>query len=144
MTDLIPPPPTEPPSVPLVPAEVAVPAAPAKKRPSPLAAGLIGLALGAGIVGGTWAVTAAGGPGKPGTFTLEGEFTLLENASETGGGCEGTGGYDDISEGTSVTVYGADGEVIATGHLGDSKSVTYDTWMFNIAVPDVPKGGSLG
>lgn len=124
---LMPPPPTEPPAAP-------------KKRLSPLAAGIIGLAAGAALVGGAWAITAYSGPGKPETFTLKGHFTLLEDASETGSGCEGSGGYDDISEGASVTVYGASGDVIATGNLGNSKTITYGTCRFNVAVPDVPRG----
>lgn len=127
----VPPPPTQPPTV---------TGNTAQKKMSPLTAGFLGLLIGAGAVGGTWAVTAANGPGRPATFTLEGEFTLLEGASENGSGCEGTGGYDDISEGTSVTVYGAAGEVIATGHLGESEPVTFGTCTFDVAVEDVPKG----
>ncbi|MEV0977811.1 hypothetical protein [Streptomyces sp. NPDC049915] len=50
------------------------------------------------------------------------------------------GGYDDISEGASVTVYGADSSVIATGYLGDSTSPSYGTCAYDIAVQDVPKG----
>ncbi|MBL3664503.1 hypothetical protein JL475_00385 [Streptomyces sp. M2CJ-2] len=85
-------------------------------------------------------MTASSGPGKPATFTLEGSFALLEGGSDTGSGCEGSGGYDDISEGTSVTVYGASGDVIATGRLGDSETIGYGTCTFDVAVPDVPKG----
>ena len=115
------------------------PPPPTKRRPGPLAAGLVGAAVGAALVGGIWAITAAAGSGGPGTFTLEGSFTLTEDAIEYDGGCLGTGGYDDIREGTGVTVYGAGGDVIATGELGDS---TYadSACEFNIAVPDVPKG----
>lgn len=106
---------------------------------SPLGAGLLGLALGAGFVGGAWVITANSHSG-PGTFTLTGSFSLLEDASDTGSGCQGTGGYDDIREGTSVTVYGANGDVIATGQLGDSASASYGTCGFDVSVPDVPKG----
>lgn len=142
MDDHIPEPPATPPTVPPAgwPATPEVPA-PAKRRLGPVAAGLIGLAVGAGIVGGIWAITAAGGPSEPGTFTLEGDFTLTEDATDTGDDC-GVGydsGYDDIAEGTSVTVYGADGDVIATGALGDSTYLNY-TCVFDISVPDVPKG----
>jgi hypothetical protein len=129
-----PPPPTEPPAAPAAEAP--------KKRLSPLAAGLAGLALGAGIVGGAWAITANSGPDKPATFTLKGTFTLTDRAVPgDGDGCTAAydSGYDDIAEGTSVTVYGAGGDVIATGHLGDSKYVDY-TCEFAVAVPDVPKG----
>lgn len=129
-----PPPPTGPPAEP-------APDKP-KKRLSPLAAGLIGLAIGAGIVGATWAVTANNGPNEPATFTLEGTFTLTEDVSSDGdGGCAGRydSGYDDIREGTNVTVYGAGGDVVATGALGESKKAAYSC-IFDIAVPDVPKG----
>ncbi|WP_206326330.1 MULTISPECIES: hypothetical protein [unclassified Streptomyces] len=128
------PPPAEPPAMPAP--------EPAKKRLSPLAAGLLGVALGAGAVGGIWAITANSGPSEPATFTLEGTFELTESTDSDGnGGCRGAydSGYDDIAEGTGVTVYGASGDVIATGSLGDS---TYDsfTCKFDIAIEDVPKG----
>jgi hypothetical protein len=138
MTDTIPPQPALPPQ----PAEPpATPAAPARRRLSPLAAGLLGLAVGAGLVGGIWAVAAGSGSSGPGTFTLEGTFELTEDATSTGGGCGGSydSGYDDIQEGASVTVYGAKGDVVATGELGDSSFVDY-TCTFEVAVPDVPKG----
>lgn len=105
----------------------------------PLTAGLVGLAVGAGIIGGIWAITA-NSTTSPATFTLTGTFSLTENALTLGDNCEGTGGYDDIREGTSVTVYGANGDVIATGELGDSTKVGYGACDFAIAVPDVPKG----
>jgi hypothetical protein len=129
-----PPPPAEPPTVPA--------AEPAKRRLTLLAAGLIGLLVGAGAVGGVWATTASSGPDKPETFTLEGAFTLTEDTVTTGDDdCSASydSGYDDIAEGASVTVYGASGDVIATGELGDSKMVSYNC-RFKIAVPDVPKG----
>ncbi len=129
-----PPPPVEPPAVPA--------SEPAKKRLSPLTAGLIGLAAGAALVGSIWAITANSGPDGPATFTLEGSFALTEKATSDGDDdCEGAydSGYDDISEGASVTVYGAAGDVIATGHLGDSE-LAGNACLFEIAVPDVPKG----
>ncbi|KUL34795.1 hypothetical protein ADL12_20490 [Streptomyces regalis] len=79
----------------------------------------------------------------PDTFTLQGNFALTEDITSDGedDDCKGRydSGYDDIAEGTSVTVYGASGDVVATGELGDS---TYDSYIctFDIAVPDVPKG----
>lgn len=141
MTNELPEQPTTPPPAPAGPPAVPAPEAP-KKRLNPFTTGLAGLALGASIVGGTWAVTANSGPDKPDTFTLEGTFTLTEDATATGDDdCSASydSGYDDISEGTSVTVYGAKGDVIATGHLGDSTSGGY-TCEFAISVPDVPKG----
>lgn len=135
MTDQIPDQPATPPP----PAEPPTPPAP-RRQLAPLAAGLIGLAVGASIVGGAWLITATSGPDKPDTFTLEGGFALTEDAIVIGDNCRGTGGYDDISEGTSVTVYGASGDVIATGQLGDSEKAGPGACIFEVAVPDVPKG----
>ncbi|MGJ5751953.1 hypothetical protein FB563_0015 [Streptomyces puniciscabiei] len=131
---ITPPPPAEPPAVPAP--------VPVTKGLSPLVAGLLGLAVGAGIVGGAWAITAGSGPGAPGTFTLKGGFELTDSVVPDGdGGCAGTDGYDDISDGTSVTVYDAAGSVVATGALSNSRydEDTYDC-SFDVAVQDVPKG----
>ncbi|MFD5940259.1 hypothetical protein [Streptomyces griseus] len=134
------PPPVEPPDAPTAPPMPAEPPAVApKKRPSPLLAGLLGLAIGAGAVGGVWAYTARDTtPPKPDTFTLKGTFTLMENATEDEEtGCYGTGGYDDIKEGASVTVYDGAGGIAATGSLGHSEYIA-GLCMYDIAVKDVP------
>ena len=139
MTDTIPQQPTTPPP----PAEApATPEARQPRRLTPLTAGLIGLALGAGIVGAAWTIAALSGPGKPGTFTLDGNFELTDSVIPDGnGGCAGDSGYDDIQEGTSVTVYDAAGAVVATGSLTHPK-YDEDTYNcdFTVSVPDVPKG----
>lgn len=136
MTYTFPPQPNTPPPLPFGP-----PVSVAPKK-TVFAAALLGLAAGAAIVGGAWALTASNGPDKPATFTLEGTFTLTEDATSTDGGCSGRydSGYDDIAEGTSVTVYGAKGDVVATGELGDSEYVDTGSCVFDVAVPDVPKG----
>ncbi|WP_055713143.1 hypothetical protein [Streptomyces torulosus] len=77
---------------------------------------------------------------EPNTFTLTGTFELTEGAVGDGlGGCEGSGGYDDITEGTAVTVYDAAGTVVATGRLGDS-TLSSGTCAFEVVVEDVPRG----
>ncbi|MFE9949307.1 hypothetical protein ACFYRJ_17450 [Streptomyces sp. NPDC005531] len=118
-----------------------MPATPPRKPPmNPLAAGILGLAVGAGIVGAAWGITAGGGDAKPATFTLKGTFTLTDGALRTDDtSCRGTRGYDDIAEGTSVTVYDAAGKVAATGSLGKS-SYTLGICEFKVTVDDVPKG----
>jgi hypothetical protein len=116
-----------------------MPTKPPRKPLTPIAAGLIGLAAGAAIMGGIWAISSSNF-GGPGTFTLEGTFTLTDGVSDTGGGCQGTGGYDDIADGTSVTVYGADGDVVGTGELSDSSFDGMSICTFDIAIEDVPKG----
>ncbi|MFC9268948.1 hypothetical protein ACFTXJ_14395 [Streptomyces zhihengii] len=118
------------------------PPTPAKKTLSPLTAGILGLALGAGIVGATWAITANQ---SPDTFTLKGSFALTDEVynDPSSEDCRGsvTSGYDDIAEGTSVTVYGAGDDVIATGHLGNSEGNDSGTiCTFEVAIEDVPKG----
>ncbi|WP_326709635.1 hypothetical protein OG758_09895 [Streptomyces sp. NBC_01474] len=128
--DIPPLPPTAPPIVLVVPKRAVFTAA------------LLGLTAGAAIVGGAWGLTASSGPDKPGTFTLNGTFELTDSVVPDGdGGCAGTRGYDDISEGASVTVYSADGKVVAAGGLGKS---TYDGDNYNctykVAVDGVPKG----
>ncbi|MER5584834.1 hypothetical protein ABT090_24805 [Streptomyces asoensis] len=131
-------PPTPGPAAPETPP---MPATPPRQPLRPITAGFIGLAIGAALVGGAWAITATSDAG-PGTFTLEGSFALTDDATmDDNGRCGGRsdGGYDDIAEGASVTVYGASGDVIATGALGDS---AYDdgTCTYEVAVDDVPKG----
>jgi hypothetical protein len=114
---------------------------------------LIGAVAGAAIVGGTWyttsrdtgsSVTVDGKPvaGPPGTFTLKGEFVLTDGAVDDGiGGCEGSGGYEDIALGTSVTVYDAAGAVIATSALVLSEfDRAAGTCTYDVDVPRVPSG----
>ncbi|MEU1088937.1 hypothetical protein ABZ401_19240 [Streptomyces sp. NPDC005892] len=138
------PPPTEPP----VPVSTAVEPPPASEVPptsprkplSPLLAGLLGLVVGAGLVGGAWAFTANSGDDKLAVFTLEGAFALTDGVVRTDDdGCQGIGGYDDIAEGTSVTVYDAAGGVAATGNLSEPEYMS-GSCLFTVAVPDVPKG----
>lgn len=126
--------PVEPPAPPAEP-----PTSAPKKRPSPLLAGILGLAVGAGVVGGAWAYTSRT-PAEPDTFTLTGTFALTEDAIRTEDeNCRGRGGYDDIADGTSVTVYDAAGGVAATGSLGKSEYAA-GACLFTVTVDDVPKG----
>lgn len=138
-----PPPPTEPPAaaatLPDAPVGPPPPPAAPKRRPSPLLAGILGLAIGAGLVGGAWAYSSRT-PAEPDTFSLRGTFVLTEDAIRTDGeNCRGRGGYDDIADGTSVTVYDAAGGVAATGALGKSK-YAIGACAFTVTVDDVPKG----
>ncbi|MFJ3083065.1 hypothetical protein ACIPJG_25380 [Streptomyces halstedii] len=141
MTTEMPPQPTDPPATladqPLPTAPLATP----KTRLTPLLAGLLGLAVGAALVGGAWAYTSRDiTPADPATFTLTGTFTLTDGARRVGqDNCRGTGGYDDINEGTSVTVYDGTGAIAATGNLGTSDYAT-GYCVFDISVADVPKG----
>ncbi|WP_420031357.1 hypothetical protein ACN2WE_00040 [Streptomyces sp. cg28] len=131
-----------PPSVPPMPTGPPPPAS-GRRRRNLLVTGALGILLGAGIVGAIWAGMSAGGPSEPRTFTLTGTFQLVDGesvASDGTGGCEGAFGYDDIAEGTSVTVYGADGDVIATGQLGQSQGSAGTPCTFQISIDSVPEG----
>ncbi|WP_222840696.1 hypothetical protein [Actinosynnema mirum] len=89
--------------------------------------------------------TAGGaGPAEPksGPFTLRGTMTLMGGGSSYAavGDCEGTRGYDDISEGTQVSVYDASGTIVAISELTNSNYLSGGMCRFNFAVPDVPDG----
>lgn len=75
------------------------------------------------------------------SFTLSGTFTLTDGATQyaSQGACEGTGGYDDIREGTQVTVYSSAGEVLGTGYL-DSSTYLDPVCEFELTVDGVPTG----
>lgn len=112
----------------------------------PLATGMTGLAIGAGAVGSAWAIQAGQGSEthKAAAFTLRGKMTLTGDhipSGDTGEQCTGYKGYDDISEGTAVTVYDTSGNLIAQGTLGAGNSDDASgTCEFDVRVPDVPKG----
>lgn len=81
------------------------------------------------------------GGGGGDSFEMTGTFSLTDGATGYAeqGDCKGYRGYDDISEGTQVTVYSSSGEVLATGQLGTS---TYQGAVceFEITVANVPGG----
>ncbi len=73
-------------------------------------------------------------------YEIRGEFTLMD--TDTGGSnsnCRGTGGYDDIKSGLSVTVRDGSGGVLATGRLGDGKRPSvWCTFEFSVGgLPEV-------
>lgn len=131
---------------------VSVPTEPAPLTPvrtpllrHPLVTGLLGLVVGAGLVGGAWAATSA--PAKTESFTMTGELDLVGGHSPVppeNTDCAGAGGYDDIAEGAAVTVYDAGGKVVAQGALGvgryaDPVAFT-GACVFSFTAPGVPKG----
>ncbi|MEX2970410.1 hypothetical protein [Streptomyces sp. C184] len=109
----------------------------------PLAAGVAGLAIGAGAVGSAWAIQASQ-THKAAVFTLRGKMTLTGDhipSGDTGEQCTGYKGYDDISEGASVTVYDTGSKLIAKGALGaGNPDGVSGVCEFHVKVPDVPKG----
>lgn len=148
------PPPAEPPhdSSPVEPPHGPLPSS----RKRTIAAALIGALVGGTAVGSAWLATSSTGDSvsstkapatgsvastaSPKTFTLTGDFVLTSGVVDDGtGGCEGTGGYDDITFGTSVTVYDAAGAVIATSSLALSEfDEAGRSCSFDISVGEVP------
>ncbi|MGM1057817.1 hypothetical protein [Saccharothrix sp. Mg75] len=84
------------------------------------------------------------GASAPETFELTGAMALLDGATgaATRGECEGYRGYDDIAEGTQVTVYDASGKAVGLGRLANAE---YSSGVcgFTFAVPDVPIGEKI-
>lgn len=97
-----------------------------------------GTAVGAALVGAVWSITAAAAA-SPGTFTLHGTMTLMKAVGAPSVGCLDTGGYSDINEGASVTVYDASGKVAAVGRLGKGIYASF-VCTFPIDVANVPDG----
>lgn len=107
------------------------------------------------IAGGTFFALQAGDGEKeakaavtvPTSHTITGTMTLIDSSGWTSGEeCYGTGGYDDIGEGSSVTIRDGRDAIIATGSLGggtggeaylDDSTVSCNL-SFSVAdVPDV-------
>ncbi|MQY03779.1 hypothetical protein [Actinomadura macrotermitis] len=80
--------------------------------------------------------------------SLRGTVTMPEYSEPTGenwvrvpvDGCVGIGGFDDMAEGTAVTVYDPSSKVIAVGNLGAGVDAgTTCSWPLTITgVPDLP------
>ncbi|MEV7519328.1 hypothetical protein [Streptomyces sp. NPDC091371] len=106
---------------------------------------------------GVVAVVAVSGSGQdaskdPKTFQFNGVFVLSDadsvGNSSSAGRCFGTGGYNDIREGTSVTVYDKAGTVLAVGSLGASTFTDggykgVDKCAYKVAVDGVPTGAGF-
>ncbi|SDM80444.1 hypothetical protein [Allokutzneria albata] len=125
--------------------QASFPYPPAKRNRPGALFGIVGFAAGALLVGTVWAVSANATMAKAEeTFTLRGTMTLTASGSTrlSGTSCAGTGGYSDIREGASVTVYDPQGAVIAIGQLDSSYSSATSTYTqpctFSFAVSNVP------
>lgn len=122
----------------------ASPPARAKTNPWHL---VLAAAAGAALVGALWVgldLADSGAPiSTPGTsaeaFDLRGTFTL--NSGGYGySTCGGSGGYSDITTGTTVTVYNAAGTVLSQGALGTGRPNGAGSCVFTLSAPNVPAG----
>jgi hypothetical protein len=93
------------------------------------------------LVGGAWVATAL--VSVTSTFKLTGSIMLNDGVTTyPAPGCHGYRGYNDIDQGSSVTVYDAKGTVIATGALGQGVP-TGASCRFPINVENVPDGSTF-
>ncbi|MBB5892443.1 hypothetical protein [Kutzneria kofuensis] len=114
-----------------------------------------GVAVGALLLSVVWGLSQPKGPGpgvlfqsaigstadaekSPTTFTLVGTFSLYGSSSSIGGTCHGSGGYSDIADGASVTVYDAAGKVDAVGAITKPQGLDGLGCTFSIVVSAVP------
>lgn len=106
------------------------------------------------IAGGLLALCVAGGgastallTGGASSVTLHGAMMINpasdnefgDNFSTVGGTCTGSGGYDDLSQGASVTIHDPTGKVIATGALQEGHGVDGIGCLFNWRITNVPR-----
>lgn len=77
---------------------------------------------------------------RPHAISINGDMTLYDNAASPASGCQGTGGYQDIGQGTAVTVSDESGTLLAKSVLltGFDGGDGYCTWFFTVS--DVPGG----
>lgn len=93
-------------------------------------------------------VTASGTMQFLGVYGLDSVGTPTTVQADSSGGCVGVGGYSDLTEGATVTVYDAGGEIVGTGSLGAGEYVSMRNeediqagagrcaFAFSLAVPD--------
>jgi hypothetical protein len=107
---------------------------------------LLGVGLGAAVVGAGWLATFFGSSSdsRTGSFTTDGTITLTEVGAgrSSGGSCSGTGGYSDIGLGTQVNISDASGTLVAHGvlGLGETSGVGCE---FPFTVDDVTPGSKF-
>jgi hypothetical protein len=94
------------------------------------------------IAGVLWWLLAGSGSGAPlaEKHTIEGSITLVDldgYGDDFAGGCEGTGGYSDISAGAAVTVRDGEGSMLATSDLDSGEDDGFGC-TFPFTVQDVP------
>jgi len=82
---------------------------------------------------------------EPETFNVSGSLTLSDGAMHSRlEPCSGSGGYDDIGQGTQITIRDGDGTKVALGALasGHPGGSTVGC-IYRYAVLDVPAGGGI-
>ncbi|MFE9743853.1 hypothetical protein ACFYOT_03000 [Saccharothrix saharensis] len=105
------------------------------------------------IAGAVWAFGGGDGTAAPATttstfvptaFELRGTMSLTDGVTSvaSSGECAGYRGYDDIYEGTQVTVYDAAGKAVGLGRLYNAQ-YTAGSCVFEFTVGNVPLGDDI-
>lgn len=125
-------------STPLVPPTVEVRRRPRWLIPAAIAVAVI---VAAGVAAGVVALRS-----NAGTFTASGSLTLTDSSAVdpsivmTGGVCQGGGGYDDLHQGTQVTVTDQTGAIVGVGQLAAGSAISSSSCQFLFTVAAVPAG----
>ncbi|MEV5934789.1 hypothetical protein AB0L56_19145 [Streptomyces sp. NPDC052079] len=104
---------------------------------------VIGVGLGAAVVGACWAgVSLADGSEE--AFSTDGTLTVSGIGAGLASGdlCTGTDGYDDIDFGAQVSVTDAAGTLVAKGSLGLGEKTELGC-EFSFTVDDIPPGSKF-
>jgi hypothetical protein len=76
-------------------------------------------------------------------YTIHGTFTLIDYQSAENS-CIGTGGFDDISDGTQVVVTNTNGTVIGQGSLESGSQKEMVTCVYDFTVSGLPRATFYG
>jgi hypothetical protein len=101
-----------------------------------VAVAIVAVLYGLGVV--HWPTSTAHPFNISGSITIQGS-ALTDYVDDDQGGCQGTGGYSDMTPGTAVTVADSSGRVVATGSLGEGTDQG-GACELSIGVPGVPAG----
>ena len=80
---------------------------------------------------------------SPRSFTTEGTYDIQNDDSvvtNSDGTCSGGPGYDDIVDGTQVTVFDAQKNIVAVGNLNPGSLTDSTTCEYSFTIDDVPGG----
>jgi hypothetical protein len=85
------------------------------------------------IAGGIRALAGSGG--RMVTVGL----TLTDSGFTNGSSCEGTGGYSDLQDGTSVVLTNENNKILATTQLGEGMAASATECVWSVDIDNVPK-----
>ena len=105
---------------------------------------ILGVVIFVAVVAAAGVLALAGSGSLSPRHTVSGTFGLLDSDASfpsittSGSGCQGTGGYADISPGAQVTLKDGDGKILGTTQLSTGSGTT-TACLFTFAIPNVPE-----